>query len=210
MDQALIEATKRLGEVDQPSLLLQEDELPPVLAGLRLAHDALHDNDALARELFADVGAPALRSEYGRLTGWVRRFAADARGEKPGAPTAAGVTCHLYTGPEDVERWVTQVFPGRFEGREGQKAPAAKALGLQLAAVRRVKVPGLRDISQGMRVTIEDPGGLRTQTIVDFRVGSVLGVVFVVASGDVDCVPFVAPLAAAQERKIAQGARGLS
>ena len=191
-------ATERLGEADLPALVLGPSELPEELGPMAVEGENVLDNDDLIANLFPELSPHTLRHDLGRLSGYVRRFAAvEAGPPAEGAIVAVGATSHLYETPDNVARWVTEIFPGRFESKVGQSLA-----GRFLHRCDRFSPRGLSDLTQGMEIMGEASGIMTTQVIIDFRVGRVLGVVFVHASGDVARRAQAEQLAKAQEAKI--------
>jgi hypothetical protein len=68
--------------------------------------------------------------------------------------------------------------------------------------VERLPFQGFSDIALGLRVLQSGPQGPISSTVVDFRVGRVLGVVYLAAFGNCERRAVVERLGQALERKI--------
>ena len=91
----------------------------------------------------------------------------------------AASVVHLFDSPESVHSWMHDIFLKDFEDRVGESI----GQGHQLVSVTRLEPQGFFDEAVGLRVLQGGVDGLISSTVVDFRVGRLLGVVFIGAVG---------------------------
>jgi hypothetical protein len=105
---------------------------------------------------------------------------------------------HLFEDAHGVSRWMQEVFLGQFEANIGQEIHP----GQHLLTVERLPFQGFADEVAGLRVVQSGPQGPISSTVVDFRVGRLLGVVYIAAFGNCERRAAVEHLGHALERKI--------
>ncbi len=200
MSEALNRATRSIGEVDLPRMVLALDELPAEFHGFHPSHDGILDNATMAEQGFPGNSAESFAA-LGRRTGYVREFAAPVpRGEviPIGYDLAVATVVHLFEDMHGVARWMQEVFLGQFEANAGQEIHPDQ----HLLVVERLPFQGFSDTVAGLRVLQSGPQGPVSSTVVDFRVGRLLGVVYIAAFGNCERRALVERLGHALERKI--------
>jgi hypothetical protein len=145
--------------------------------------------------------SPERFAALGRLTGYVQEFAAPLpRGEviPPGYDLAVATVVHLFEDAQGVSQWMQEIFVEQFEAHVGQETHP----GQHLLMVERLPFHGFSDEVVGLRVLQSGPQGPVSSTVVDFRVGRLLGVVYIAAFGNCERRAVVERLGQMLERKI--------
>src|SRR5262245_26887596 len=179
MSEALNRATHSIVEADLSRMVLDLRELPPEFQGFHPTHDGVLDNATMAEQGLSDNSAERFAA-IGRLTGYVQEFAAPVpRGEEipVGYDLAVATVAHLFDDAQGVLRWMQEIFLGQFEANVGQEMHP----GQHLLMVERLPFQGFSDEVVGLRVLQSGPQGPVSSTVVDFRVGRLLGVVYIAA-----------------------------
>jgi hypothetical protein len=200
MSEALNRATRAIRDVDLPRMVLDLRELPPEFQGFHPSHDGVLDNATMAEQGFPGNSAERFAA-LGRIMGYVQEFAAPVpRGEviPVGYDLAVATVVHLFEDAPGVSRWMQEVFLAQFEANTGQELHA----GQHLLMVERLRFDGFADEVVGLRVVQSGPQGPISSTVVDFRVGRLLGVVYIAALGNCERRAAVEHLGHALERKI--------
>jgi hypothetical protein len=200
MSEALNRATHAIREGDLPRMLLDLDELPPAFRDFQLAREGSLSNALMAEQGFPGNSADSFAA-LGRLTGYVQEFAAPAPegGVIPvGYDFALASVVHLFTDPAGVSRWMQEIFVGQFEANVGAEVHP----GQHLLMVERLPLQGFSDEAVGLRVLQSGPQGPMSSTVVDFRVGRLLGVVYIATFGNSERRALVERLSLELERKI--------
>jgi hypothetical protein len=200
MSEALNRATRSIREGDLPRMVLELDELPPEFQGFHPSHDGLLDNATMAEQGFPGNSAERFAA-LGRIMGYVREFAAPVpRGEVilVGYDLAVATVVHLFEDAPGVSCWMREIFLEQFEANAGQEIHPDQ----HLLMVERLPFRGFSDEAVGLRVLQSGPQGPVSSTVVDFRVGRLLGVVYIAAFGNCERQAIVERLGHALERKI--------
>jgi hypothetical protein len=200
MSEALNRATRLITEGDLPRMVLDLDELLPEFQGFHPSRDGILDNATMAEQGFPGNSAESF-SALGRITGYVQEFAAPVpRGEflPVGYELAVATVVHLFEDAQGVSRWMREVFLEQFTANVGQEIHPDQ----QLLMVERLPFHGFSDEVAGLRVLQSGPQGPVSSTVVDFRVGRLLGVVYTAAFGNCERQAVVERLGHALERKI--------
>jgi hypothetical protein len=200
MSEALNRATHSIREADLPRMVLDLAELPPEFQGFHPSRDGILDNATMAEQGFPGNSAERFIA-LGRITGSVREFAAPVpRGEviPVGYDIVAATVVHLFEEPQGVSRWMQEIFLGQFEANAGEEIHPNQ----RLLMVERLPFRGFSDDVVGLRVLQSGPQGPVSSTVVDFRVGRLLGVVYIAAFGNCERQAIVERLGHALERKI--------
>jgi hypothetical protein len=200
MSEALNRATRSITETDLPRMVLDLRELSAEFQGFHPTHDGILDNVTMAEQGFSGSSAGHFAA-IGRLTGYVQEFSAPLpRGEAIalGQDLAVATVAHLFEDPLGVSRWMHEIFLGQFEANVGQEIHT----GQHLLMVERLLFGGFSDEAVGLRVLQSGPQGPVSSTVVDFRVGRLLGVVYIAAFGNCERRAIVERLGHLLERKI--------
>jgi hypothetical protein len=200
MSEALNRATRRITEAEMPEMVLAQDELPPELRTFRPLRAGVLDNATMAQQGFPGNTAESFRA-IGRVSGYLREFAAPAPqgGSVPvGYDLAAATVVHLFDDAQGVSRWIQEIFLGQFEANLDKELHP----GQHLLLVERLPFHNFSDEVAGLRVLQSGTPGPVSSTVVDFRVGRLLGVAYVATFGNSERRALVARLGLALERKI--------
>lgn len=190
-----------VGLDDVPLMLLDGADLPDDLGGFDTLTDRLLDNEAMAATSLGGRTAAGL-ADLGRLGGVAREFAAP-RGaatlaEESAEILQAATVVHLFRGPLDVEHWIDQVFVREMRERVGQDEPE----GAHLAGAELVDAHGFHEHAAGLMLLHQMQGVELASTIIDFQLGCLLGVAYVVAKRDVVLRELATDLALRLERRM--------
>ena len=200
MSEALNRATRTTREADLPRMVLDQRELPAEFQAFRPSREGILDNATMAEQGFPGNSAERFAA-LGRMTGYLREFAAPvpAGGTIPaGFDFALASVAHLFNDAPGVSRWMQEVFLEQFETNVGEEIHA----GQHLLMVERLQVQGFADEAVGLRVLQSGPQGPVSSTVVDFRVGRLLGVVYLATFGNAERRAVVEHLGHTLERKI--------
>jgi hypothetical protein len=200
MSEALNRATRSIREADLPRMVLDLAEFPPEFQGFHPSREGILDNATMAEEGFPGNSAESFAA-LGRLTGYVQEFAAPVpRGEviPIGYDIAAATVVHMFEEAQGVSRWMQEIFLGQFEDNAGREIHPDQ----HLLMVERLPFRGFSDEVAGLRVLQSGPQGPVSSTVVDFRVGRLLGVVYIAAFGNCERQAMVERFGHALERKI--------
>lgn len=200
MSEALIRATKRVGVADLPRMVLGRAALPPALSDFLPSRSGPLDNETLAQQGLPGSSAERFRT-VGRLTGYLQEFLAPAPEDDkipPGYDLAAATVAHLFGDASEVLRWMDEVFLNDFESSVDQEIHPGQSILL----VERVPFHGFADTAVGLRVVQSSPDGPVSSTVIDFRVGRVLGVAYVATMGNYERHELVQRLGRELERNI--------
>jgi hypothetical protein len=158
------------------------------------------DNDTMARQGFPGSSAERFRAT-GRLTGYLQEFAAPGPEDEDiplGYDIAVATVVHLFEDAQGVSRWIEEIFLREFEAHVDQELQP----GQRLLMAQRLAFQGFADEAAGLRVLQSSPMGPISSTVVDFRLGRLLGVAYVATFGNYARQEIVARLGQALERKI--------
>ena len=197
---ALERATFRISEQDLEYMVLDRAELPPEFAGYQQVRVGPLDNENMAAHGFTGSTAARFR-EAGRITGYMREFGPTSdMNVFDGFNFVGSTVTHLFENPESVTGWMTDVFLKDFESNVGEGVGE----GHQLISVDRLEPSGFFDEAVALKAVQGGPQGVVSSTVVDFRVGRILGVAFVGAVGNHDRLDLAGQLALALEKRIVQ------
>jgi hypothetical protein len=200
MSEALHRATQAITEADLPRMVLDKKDLPTALRDFLPARGEFLDNAAMAEHGLPGSSVEQFRA-IGRITGYLQEFRAPAPEENripPGYDLVAATVVHLFGDPQGVSRWIDEVFLRAFEANVDREIHP----GQRLLVAERLQVHCFADVSAGLRVLQGTPDGPVSSTVVDLRVGRVLGVAYVATLGNYTRQELVEDLGLALERKI--------
>ncbi len=197
-DSAISRATYSISQESLEFMLLDKMDYPQAFHGHQILREGPLDNNSLAEHGFA--GSTAERfSSAGRVTGAMREFGpTSAMGMEDGFDFMAATVAHLFDSPESVTGWMHEIFLKDFETNVGEGV----GQGHQLISSEKLTVDGFFDESVALRVLQGGPLGVMSSTVVDFRVGRVLGVAFVGTVGDHTRLELATQLGLALEKRI--------
>ena len=185
-------------ERDLELMVLHEEELPPGLAGDLVLREGMLDNETMAQHGFPGSTEGRLRTA-GRMSGYIREFLPSPDmvvGD--GSILVAATVVHLFDNLEQVNAWMHDIFIKEFEDHVGQEL----GHGDELISVRRLEPTGFYDEAVGLQVLQGSATGLQSSTVIDFRVGRILGVTYVGAVGDHQYLDLTTQLGLALEKRI--------
>ena len=191
-------ATYSVGEAALDLMVLEKTEFPEQFQGHQVIREGSLDNDTLAQNGFQ--GSTAERfSQAGRVTGVMRELGPTSNmGMSDGFDFMAASVVHLFDSPDSVHSWMHDIFLKDFEDRVGESV----GQGHQLVSATRLEPKGFFDEAVGLKVLQGGADGLISSTVVDFRVGRLLGVVFIGVVGDHDRLEDVNKLGQILEKRI--------
>ena len=181
MTNSLSRATYEVLEADLEAMVLERHQLPPAFHDFVPLRSGFLDNELLARQGFPSA-LPESYEEIGRISGYLEEFGSAAASSEIGEGTdlAIATVAHLFQSEADVRHWMYEIFVKQFEAHVGK--PAGE--GLKLEGVCRLSVSGFADEAVALQALQRGPLGLVSSTVVDFRMGRLLGVSYVAALGD--------------------------
>lgn len=173
--------------------------LPQEFGDFEVFREGPLDNAAMAKQGFPGTSAESIRTR-GRITGYLKEFMSPLPTSSltVGTNIAAATVVHLFESENAVLGWIDEVFLKQFEEHVGQPIAAEQ----DLVAVTKLEVRGFHDHAAALRALQSGPKGLVSSTIIDFRLGRILGVTYVVAYGDVERLALVEKIGVRLERQI--------
>jgi len=191
-------ATYSVGEAALDLMVLEKAGFPEAFQDHQVIREGTLDNETLAENGFD--GSTAERfSQAGRVTGVMRELGPTSNmAMSDGFDFMAASVVHLFDSPDSVHGWMHEIFLKDFEDRVGESV----GQGHQLVSATRLEPTGFFGEAVGLRVLQGGVDGLISSTVVDFRVGRLLGVVFIGAVGDHDRLDQVIQLGQILEKRI--------
>jgi hypothetical protein len=194
---------------DLPFMVLEKNQLPADLASFDLLREQVVDNLAVANDMGAKHTADSV-SQEGRLNGYERLFAvppgAATLEAEPSEVLQAASAVHLFAEPDEVARWIDKQFIAELRGSVG----AEDGQGQKIIGVELLEAAGFHDHAASLLVVREVPGATMASTIIEFRMGCLLGVVSVDAKLDKKFAELATELGSSLERQIVQIVLGAS
>ena len=203
---AVTRATYTLNPEDLERMLLSKDQLPPGASGFEVVREGELSNEAMADLPLAGHSAQDLR-QLGRVTGFQREWLTTVTEDNlsEGDDLALATVVHFMETPEAVSNWMETVFLGEFKEKVGQElGPGHLLVSVDQLAL---SVPFHHE-AVSIRAVQEGPKGLVSSSVVDFRIGRLLGVVYVVTVGDHDRLSVTETLGKTLERHMISVALG--
>ena len=203
---AVTRATYTLNPDDLERMLLTKEQLPPGATGFEVVREGELSNEAMADLPLAGHSAQELR-QLGRVTGFQREWltTVEEQNLSDGADLALATVVHFMEDPEAVSNWMEHVFLGEFQEKVGQELGP----GHQLLSVDRLPLTvDFHHEAVSIRAVQEGPKGLVSSSVLDFRIGRLLGVVYVVTVGDHDRLGVTQTLGKTLERHMIAVALG--
>ncbi len=200
MSEALHRATEAMTEADLPRMVLDKIDLPSGLQDFIPYRGQYLDNKTMAEQGVPGSSAERFRA-VGRLTGYLQDFKApEPEGVTipMGYDLMAATVVHLFEDPQGVSRWIEEIFLHDFESNVDKEFHP----GQRLLVAERLRFEGFADEAAGLRVMQSAEDGAFSSTVVDLRVGCVLGVAYIATLGNYTRRELVQELGLALERKI--------
>lgn len=197
---ALSRATFRITEDQLEYMVLDRENMPPEFQGYQVVREEVLENQAMAERGFAGSTAERFRLA-GRINGYVREFGPTSNMSVfDGFDFVGATVAHLFDNPDSVTGWMQDIFIKDFEDNVGDSVGD----GQQLISVQQLQPTGFFDEAVALRVLQGSAAGLLSSTVIDFRVGRILGVAFVGSVGDQERLDLASQLAKSLERRIVQ------
>ena len=198
--EALERATYRVSDLDLEYMVLESSELPAEFQGYQQVRVGVLDNDNMAAHGFSGSTAARFR-EAGRITGYMREFGPTAEMNVfDGFNFVGSTVAHLFDTSDSVSDWMRDIFLKDFESNVGESVGE----GHQLISVDRLDPSGFFDEAVALKAVQGGPQGVVSSTVIDFRVGRILGVAFVGTVGNHTRLDLTSQLALALEKRIVQ------
>ena len=197
---ALDKATFGITEESLQFMVLDKKDMPEEFQGFQVVREGPLDNETMAQHGFQGNTPERFRA-VGRVTGFMREL-----GETSTAVTGDGfnflgaTVAHLFDNPKSVTDWMHEVFVKDFEENVGESIGEDQ----QLISAQRLETSGLFDEAVALKVLQGGAAGLVSSTVIDFRVGRILGVAFVGTVGDHERLDLATQLARSLEKRIVQ------
>ena len=205
MGMALARAIYQITDADLRHMVLTREQLGEPLREFAALREGVLDNSAMAAHGFAGSTPDGLRN-MGRITGYMREFGNREPGSesREGTDLAAATVVHLFDDEAKVGRWMTEVFVKEFLEHQGQTISE----GVMLERAEELVTQGFADQAVALRAVHQGPMGRISSTVVDFRLGRILGVCYVVTAGDGERLALTQQMARALEKQIVRVALG--
>ena len=197
-------ATDAVSEADLERMLLLPADMPPDFSDFVVAREGVLDNETMANNGFPGQTEEKI-DEAGRITGYLREASREEmEEEETGLIVSAGMVVHLFRDAASVERWIEESFLSQFLGNAGSVLDN----GNELLHAEEVPVAGFHGKAAAVFAVHDVPFGVVGSTIVDFALGRLLGVAFVVALGSSEHLAATRELALRMERRFVSVALG--
>ncbi len=191
-------ATYAIGESALDDMVLAKAQFPDQFQGHQVVREGTLDNETLAQNGFEGNTAERF-VQAGRVTGVMRELGPTSNmAMTDGFDFIAASVVHLFDTPDAVHTWMHEIFLKDFEDRVGESV----GQGHQLVSATRLDPQGFFDEAVGLRVLQGGADGLISSTVVDFRVGRLLGVVFIGVVGDHERLDQVVKLGQTLEKRM--------
>jgi hypothetical protein len=207
MSEELARATSTVGDLDLGRLVLWSTDLPPSLRHLALTRaygrgGSFYVDNASMAQTFPGWTEEGVRA-FGRQSGYVAEFIArDPEGTTIplGYDLVAVTGVHLFSAPDGVTRWIDEMFVGAWSAQIDQEVGTSG----RLLLVERLHLSGFAETAAGLRILQAGEVGPVSSTMIYFRLGRLLGAVWLITLGNCERLGVVEQLAHTLERHIMQ------
>ncbi len=197
---ALHRATFRITDSDLEFMVLDKNTMPEHFQEYQVVREGVLDNNMMAEHGF-DGSTPERFEGAGRISGFMREFGPTANMQVfEGLDFVGATVAHLFETPEAVAGWINDVFIKDFEDNVGNSVGETQ----QLISVQKLETSGFYDESAALKILQGGAAGIMSSTVIDFRVGRLLGVAFIGSIGDQDRLEMASELAYSLEKQIVQ------
>lgn len=182
MQDALTRATYNIADTDLQWMALAKQHLPQDFSEFEVVREGELTNQSMADLPLSGHTAEELRA-LGRITGFQREWVTTIEESmlQDGSDLAVATVVHLMDSPNAVSNWMTKVFLEEFKAKVGEDLGSEH----RLISVDEIVLEGkFHDEAVGVRAMQQGPKGIVSSSVLDFRLGRLLGVVYVVSSGD--------------------------
>jgi hypothetical protein len=195
---AINRATFQITDGHLEQLVLEQADLPGEFSGHQMVREGLLDNRTMAEQGFPGNTENRFR-EAGRITGFLREFGPTTNMQNQDGFNFLGATvAHLFDDSDSVSTWMNEIFIKDFEQNVGERVGEDH----QLVSVKRLETDGFYDEAVALKVLQGGPSGLVSSTVIDFRIGRLLGVAFVATIGDHERLELATELGIALEKRM--------
>ena len=193
---ALDRATFGISEESLQYMVLENSDMPEEFQGFQVVREGPLDNETMAQHGFQGNTPERFRT-LGRVTGFMRELG-ETSNAREGFNFLGATVAHLFDNPKTVTDWMHEVFIKDFEANIGESVGEDQ----QLISTKRLETSGFFDEAVALKVLQGGTAGLVSSTVLDFRVGRILGVAFVGTVGDHERLGLATQLAQSLERQI--------
>ena len=193
---ALDRATFGISEESLQYMVLENSDMPEEFQGFQVVREGPLDNETMAQHGFQGNTPQRFRT-LGRVTGFMRELG-ETSNAGDGFNFLGATVAHLFDNPKTVTDWMHEVFIKDFEANIGESVGEDQ----QLISTKRLETSGFFDEAVALKVLQGGTAGLVSSTVLDFRVGRILGVAFVGTVGDHERLDLATLLAQSLERQI--------
>ena len=193
---ALDRATFGISEESLQYMVLEKSDMPEEFQGFQVVREGPLDNETMAQHGFQGNTPERFRT-LGRVTGFMRELG-ETSNAGDGFNFLGATVAHLFDNPKTVTDWMHEVFIKDFEANIGESVGEDQ----QLISTTRLETNGCFDEAVALKVLQGGTAGLVSSTVLDFRVGRILGVAFVGTVGDHERLDLATQLAQSLERQI--------
>lgn len=193
---ALDRATFGISEESLQYMVLENSDMPEEFQGFQVVREGPLDNETMAQHGFQGNTPERFRT-LGRVTGFMRELG-ETSNSGDGFNFLGATVAHLFDNPKTVTDWMHEVFIKDFEANIGESVGEDQ----QLISTKRLETNGFFDEAVALKVLQGGTAGLVSSTVLDFRVGRILGVAFVGTVGDHERLDLATQLAQSLERQI--------
>ena len=180
------------------SMVLNLDEISNFVPGLRMVNEGILTNRQLAESGFHGDTEDYF-SNQGRKTGFMREFGINSRDKMyDGDDFVVGCVAHSFDNDRNVNDWMEKVFLKRFIDRIGELI----GINQKLVDVKEMLSEHFFDHSLAVNLIEEGPEGEVSFTIIDFKIGTLLGVCFVGTKGTYSRIELCEQIGLALEQKM--------
>jgi len=193
---ALDRATFGISEESLQYMVLENSDMPEEFQGFQVVREGPLDNETMAQHGFQGNTPERFRT-LGRVTGFMRELG-ETSNAGDGFNFLGATVAHLFDNPKTVTDWMHEVFIKDFEANIGESVGEDQ----QLISTKRLETSGFFGEAVALKVLQGGTAGLVSSTVLDFRVGRILGVAFVGTVGDHERLDLATQLAQSLERQI--------
>ena len=181
MTNSIAQATYNITDQSLENMALDLNNLPDELSGFSPFRESVLDNKLMASHGFPGNSEDNYNAA-GRMTGYLREFASPSAIPKreDGQNIVAATVIHLFENEDSAASWMTNVFVKQFKDNVGREVGEDQ----KLVAVEELEIEDFYDRAVGRRAVQDGVDGILSTTVIDFRIGRILGVSFVVTVGD--------------------------
>ena len=177
---SLVEATYKTTFHDLEFMVLDQQRLPDVYSDYRPTREGPLNNREMAENGFPGSTEERFH-EAGRIAGYMREFGPPSPSmSDDGVNFVVASVAHLFDTPDSVSDWMSDVFLHDFQQNVGRDV----GHGQTLVDIQQLEPTGFFDEAIALKAVHSSRNGLVSSTVIDFRVGRLLGVAYVGVVGD--------------------------